>query len=116
MLRILTLNNISRFCNYCTSRNRNIMVDQEHVIFECPEYITSALKYPEIFSIAENNLGVFEILIINNLSHFLGDVRNIRMNSGSECKILHEVVFFLICLCGFGIWSCPRNLWFDRRL
>ena len=51
----LNVNNINlkhnnrnmRFCNYYTNRN-NIMEDEEHVIFVCPEYNTCRLNYPEL--------------------------------------------------------------------
>ena len=56
------INRSIRFCNYCTNRNNNIMEDEEHVIFGCPEYNTCRLK-----------------------SKFLWDIRNIRVNSGGEC-------------------------------
>ena len=34
------INRSMRFCNYCTDINNNIMEDEEHVIFGCPEYDT----------------------------------------------------------------------------
>ena len=65
--------NISiRFCNYCTNGNNNIMEDEEHVIFGCPEYNTCRLK---LLNIDDQE----------SISKFLWDIRNIRVNSGGEC-------------------------------
>ena len=44
------INRSMRFCSYCTNRNNNIMEDEEHVIFICPEYNTCRLNYPELFN------------------------------------------------------------------
>ena len=35
-----------------------------HAIFDCPEYNTCRLKYPELFNLTENNLRVFLIMMI----------------------------------------------------
>ena len=62
------------------------MEDEEHLIFGCPEYSTCRLKYPELFNDSENNIK--DLLNIDNqesISKFLWDIRNIRVNSGSEC-------------------------------
>ena len=79
--------NISiRFCNYCTSRNNNIVEDEEHVIFCCPEYNTCRIKYPELFNLSENNIkDLLNIDDQESVSKFLWDIRNIRVNSGGEC-------------------------------
>ena len=80
------INRSIRFCNYCTNRNNNIVEDEEHAIFGCPEYITCRLKYPELFHDSGNNIK--DLLKIDNqesISKFLWDIRNIRVNSGSEC-------------------------------
>ena len=80
------INRSMRVSNYCTNRNDNIMEDEEHAIFGCPEYNTCRLKYPELFNISDNNIK--ELLNIDDqetISKFLWDNRNIRVNSGSEC-------------------------------
>ena len=78
MLTILT------FCSYCTNINNNIMEDEEHVIFICPEYNTCRLNYSELFNQSENNIK--DLLIDQkSISEFLWDIRNIRVNSGCEC-------------------------------
>ena len=67
MLTILTSNTLTEacvFCNYCTDRNNNIMEDEGHVIFGCPEYNTCRLKYPELFNDSENNIK--DLLNIDN--------------------------------------------------
>ena len=59
------------------------MEDEEHVIFECPEYKICRLKYPEIFNLMEKNLRY--LLHIDNqesISNLLWDIRNICNNSG----------------------------------
>ena len=58
------INRSMRFCNYCTDRNNNIMEDEYHVIFGCPEYNTCRLKYPELFNDSENNIK--DLLNIDN--------------------------------------------------
>ena len=56
-VKIINLKHINRsirFCNYCTTRNKsnnNIMEDEEHVIFGCPEYSTCRINYPELFNL-----------------------------------------------------------------
>ena len=91
MLTILTLNikHINRsmcFCSYCTNRNNNIMEDEEHVIFICPEYNTCRLNYPELLNQSEYNIkDLLNIVDQKCTSEFLWDIRNIRVNSGSEC-------------------------------
>ena len=80
------INRSIRFCNYCTNRNNNIMEDEEHVIFGCPEYNTCRLKYPELFNLSEHNIK--DLLNVNDqesISKFLWDIINIRVNSGDEC-------------------------------
>ena len=79
--------NISiRFCNYCTNRNINIMEDEDHVIFGCPEYYTCRTKYPELFNLSGNNMkDLLNSDDQESVSKFLWDIRNIRVNSGSEC-------------------------------
>ena len=75
-----------RVCNYCTNRNKNIMEDEEHVIFGCPEYNTCRLKYPKLFNGSESNIKyVLNIDDQESISKFLWDIRNIRVNSGNEC-------------------------------
>ena len=78
--------NISmRVCNYCTNRNKNIMEDEEHAIFGCPEYNTCRLKYPELFNLSDNDIK--ELLNSDDqesMSKFLWDIRNIRVNSGND--------------------------------
>ena len=61
------------------------MEDEEHVIFGCPEYNTCRLKYPELFNLSEKILDLFNIDDQKSTSKFLWDIRNIRVNSGSEC-------------------------------
>ena len=80
------INRSIRFCNYCTSRNNNIMEDEEHVTFGCPEYNTCRLKYPALFNLSENNIkDLFNIDDQESVSKFLWDIRNICVNSGGEC-------------------------------
>ena len=89
MLTIFTLNTLTGvcvFCSYCTNRNNNIVEDEEHVIFICPEYNTCRLNYPELFNHSENNIkDLLNIVDQKSISNFLWDIRNIRVNSGSEC-------------------------------
>ena len=89
MLTILTSNKLTEifaFCNNCTNRKNNIMEDEEHVIFGCPEYKTSRINYPELFNLSENNIkGLLNIDDQESVSKFLWDIRNIRVNSGGEC-------------------------------
>ena len=79
------------------------MEDEEHVIFGCPKYETCRLKYPKLFNGSplgpgfrpifihsfngsENNIkDLFNIDDQESISKFLWDIRNIRINSGSEC-------------------------------
>ena len=62
------------------------MEDEEHVIFGCPEYNTCRLKYPELSNGSENNIKyVLNINDQESISKFLWDIRNIRVNSSSEC-------------------------------
>ena len=90
------INRSVRFCNDCTKRNNNIMEDEEHAIFGCPEYITCRLKYPELFNLSENIIkDLFNIDHQESISKFLWDFRNIRVDSGSECYFLSKVVLFL---------------------
>ena len=71
MLTILTLNTLTEVficCNYSTTViGNNTMEDEEHEIFDCPEYITCRLKYPELFNLTENNLSFYFMLMIRNL-------------------------------------------------
>ena len=62
------------------------MEDEEHVIFICPEYKTCRLNYPELFNQSENDIkDLLNIVDQKSISEFLWDIRNIRVNSGSEC-------------------------------
>ena len=80
------INRNMRFCNYCTNENNNIMEDEEHAIFGCPEYKTCRLKYPELFNLSENNIKyLLNIDDQESISKFLWDIINIRVNSGNEC-------------------------------
>ena len=78
MLTSNTLTGVFVFFNYCTNRNNNIMEDEEHAIFGCPEYETCRLKYPELFNISENNIkDILNIDDQESISKFLWDIINI---------------------------------------
>ena len=71
---------------YAASRNINIIEDEEHAVFECPEFDTSRQKYYEIFSLTEINLKYcMNIDSQESTSNFRWDMRNIHINFGSEC-------------------------------
>ena len=61
------------------------MEDEEHILFECPEYNSCRLKYHELLISMENNVKD----LLDKINHiffiFLWDVKNIRMISGKEC-------------------------------
>ena len=64
------------------------MEGEEHVIFGCPEFNTCRLKYSELFNLSENKKKIFIKYRIDDqesISKFLWDIRNIHVNSGSEC-------------------------------
>ena len=62
------------------------MEDEEHVIFGCPGYNTCRTKYPELFNLSGNYMkDLLNSDDQESVSKFLWDIRNIRVNSGSEC-------------------------------
>ena len=62
------------------------MEDEEHIIFDCPEYNTCRLNYPEIFLSMENNVkDLFNNVNQSSISNFIWDIRNNHMASGKEC-------------------------------
>ena len=54
-----------------TARNMTFVAleDEEHEIFDYPEYNTCRLNYPEVFSLTGNNINIFLILTIKNLPY-----------------------------------------------
>ena len=102
------INRSMRICNYFTTGNKNILEDEEHVIFGCPEYNTCRLKFPELFNLSDNN-------IIHSLCMYVG--MNIGLNPGHSfimyvCKnVMYVCIWTLtrvsILVCG-GILRHPN--------
>ena len=46
----LHINRNQRYCSFCAgNHNNNVVEDEEHVLFHCPEYDICRQEYPELF-------------------------------------------------------------------
>ena len=93
------------------------MEDEEHVIFGCPEYNTYRLKYLELFNLSDSNIKeLFNIDDQESIFKLLWDIRNIRVNSGSECYFLSSVVIFLFYIVDSLFGLALETSRFDKGL
>ena len=71
---------------FCTqNHNINKVEDEEHVLFNCPEYDTCLQEYPDLLL---GNLSIKNISEFDNqetIAKLLWKIRIIRIKLGAEC-------------------------------
>ena len=73
--------------SFCTeNHNNNVVEDEEHVLFHCPEYDICRQEYPELFW--GTNINMKNISDYDNqetIAQLLWNIRMTRIRLGVEC-------------------------------
>ena len=81
------INRNQRYCSFCAdNHNNNVVEDEEHVLFHCPEYDICRQEYPELF--LGTNMNMRHISDYGNqetIAQLLWNIRMTRIRLGVEC-------------------------------
>ena len=81
------INRNQRYCSFCTeNHNNNVVEDEEHVLFHCPEYDICRQEYPELF--LGTNINMKNISDYDNqetIAQLLWNIIMTRIRLGVEC-------------------------------
>ena len=81
------INRNQRYCSFCAdNHNNNVVEDEEHVLFHCPEYDICQQEYPKLFW--GTNMNMRNISDYGNqetIAQLLWNIRMTRIKLGVEC-------------------------------
>ena len=76
-----------RYCSFCAdNHNNNVVEDEEHELFHCPEYDICQQEYPELF--LGTNMNMRNISDYGNqetIAKILWNIRMTHIKLGVEC-------------------------------
>ena len=81
------INRNQRYCSFCAgNHNSNVVEDEEHVLFHCPEYDICRQEYPELFWGTDMNMkNISDYENQETIAKFLWDIRITRIKLGVDC-------------------------------
>ena len=81
------INRNQRYCYFCAgNHNSNVVEDEEHVLFHCPEYDICRQEYPKLFW--GTNMNMRNISDYGNqetIAQLLWNIIMTRIKLGVEC-------------------------------
>ena len=77
------INRNQRYCSFC-AENYNIVEDEEHVLFHCPEYDICRQEYPELF-LGTNMKNISDYDNQETIAQLLWNIIMTRIKLGVEC-------------------------------